>query len=93
MVIDEESQAHDLYEVTYVPGAIWPEDEAVVERYDPHSQIIVVFLHGDEGWNLHRVGSLPPPPVAVTMHPVERSFRHYLGEISPVQSPAASFFA
>src|ERR1019366_8498263 len=56
-VIDEGSQTNDLSEVKYVPGAIWPEDESVVETYDPRSEIIVVFLHGDQGWNLHKVES------------------------------------
>ena len=72
VVIDGEAQASGLMWVKYLAGPVWPEQEVLVETYDPRSEVLVVFIHGDGGWNLYRVEAAPLPPYAAAMHPAER---------------------
>lgn len=72
VVIDEEAQASGLMWVKYLAGPVWPDHEVLVETYDQRSEVLVVFIHGERGWNLHRVEAAPLPPDAAAMHPVER---------------------
>jgi hypothetical protein len=72
VVIDEEAQASGLMWVKYLVGPVWPGHEVLVETYDPRSEVLVVFIHTEGGWNLHRVETALLPPDAAAMHPAER---------------------